>query len=305
MPSIQALILRGQLRLLRPFVRNADVEAARAAQDQLGKLGARALERTVSFTYTTFENFDACFASPEGLPENDKRVILYLHGGAYTAGTLDYAMGFGGVLAHRTRCRIFCAAYRLAPEHPYPAGLDDALTAYHFLLHAGYKPENIAFVGESAGGGLIFCLGLLLKQRGEPLPAAFVAMSPWTDLTQTGASYEKNKRKDPTLNRRTLAESAIMYARGDLEIPLVSPAAGDFAGFPPSLLFVGGNEILLDDAKMLHNALLRAGAQSQLVIAPGLWHVYPLFNTPEARASIARIDDFLRQRIGPPPEKNA
>ncbi len=302
MPSIRAVILRTQLRLLRPFVRNADVEASRLAQDQIGRMGARALEANVSFTQTVFETFSAAFASPTGLPESDPRVILYLHGGAYTAGTLDYAMGFGGVLAHRTRCRTFCVAYRLAPEHPFPAALDDALTAYRYLLHAGYKPENIAFVGESAGGGLIFCLALLLSQRGEPLPAALVAMSPWTDLTQTGASYVKNKRRDPTLNRRTLAESAIMYAQSNLGNPLVSPAFGSFTDFPPSLLFVGGSEILLDDAHMLHQRLLAAGCESTLVIAPGLWHVYPLFNTPEARDAITRIDAFLSKRIGPAPE---
>lgn len=277
----------------------------RLAQDQLGKLGARALEHTVSFTQTAFEHFSACFAAPENLPESDERVILYLHGGAYTAGTLDYAMGFGGVLAHKTRCRTFCAAYRLAPEHPFPAALDDALTAYRFLQHAGYKPENIAFVGESAGGGLIFCLALLLAQQGEPLPAALVAMSPWTDLTQTGASYVKNKRRDPTLNRRTLAESAIMYAKSNLGNPLVSPAFGSFTGFPPSLLFVGGNEILLDDAYMLNSRLINAGCESELIVAPGLWHVYPLFNIPEARAAIARIDAFLIDRIGPAPEAKA
>ena len=161
-----------------------------------------------------------------------KAVILYLHGGAYVAGDIEYAKGFAGILAAETQQRVLSIAYRLAPENPFPAAVDDALAAYEYLLHNGYKAGDISLVGESAGGGLVYCLCQYIKQKNIPLPAALVGISPWTDLTFSGASYERNSKKDPSLSKDVLREHAEAYAKGQAANPLVSPIFGDLSGFP-------------------------------------------------------------------------
>ncbi|MEG1548154.1 MAG: alpha/beta hydrolase [Clostridia bacterium] len=297
MPSLSSIILKLHLRFLKPFIRFADVETSRKAQDKLGKLGAKAHQSDVAFYDVQFDNFSACFATPKGCVKPKEHVVLYLHGGAYTAGSLDYARGFGSVVASSTTLNVFCVAYRLAPEHMFPAALDDVLCAYDYLLASGFKPEHIAFAGESAGGGLVYCLALKLKQLKRPLPAALVGISPWTDLTLSGASYLNNVLRDPTLSRSAIIDDAIMYAEGRRRNPFVSPIFGELDGLPPSLIFVGGSEILLDDAKTLANKLEEYGNRCELIISPGMWHVYPLFGTPEARAAIKRMTEFLQEAI--------
>ena len=236
----------------------------------------------------------ACFASSKESYIKEK-VILYLHGGAYVAGDIQYARGFAGVLAAETNRRVLSIAYRLAPEAPFPAAVDDAVTAYKYLLDHGYTAQNISLVGESAGGGLIYCLCLRLKQKKMPLPAALVAISPWTDLTFSGESYRLNDKKDPSLSEDVLREHAAAYAPGQEKNPLVSPVFGDLRHFPPSLLFAGGDELLLDDARMLADRLIQNGSPCELVVEEGLWHVYVLFRIPEAKKAILKIADFLEQ----------
>ena len=142
----------------------------------------------------------------------DPRVLLYLHGGGYVAGSIRYAAGFAGVIAAKTGVRTLCIAYRLAPEHPFPAALDDAMTAYQYLLGQGYHGSDITLIGESAGGGLILSLCLLLKAQGIPLPTRLVAISPWTDLTLSGESMEENREVDISLTKSELAAYAACYA---------------------------------------------------------------------------------------------
>ena len=189
--------------------------------------------------------------------------------------------------------RVLAVAYRLAPEHPFPAALDDATEAYRHLLSSGYEPRHIAFAGESAGGGLIYCLGQRIKELGLPLPAAMVGISPWTDLTFTGASYKTNAKKDPSLNEAALRRYAKAYADGRQDDPLVSPAFGDYNGFPPALILAGGNELLLSDSEMLAARLVSSGCRCELHVEEGLWHVYVLFGIPEARAALDKITEFL------------
>lgn len=184
------------------------------------------------------------------------------HGGGYTAGNIEYAVGFGSVLAAATGCRVFSAAYRLAPEHPFPAAVEDAYTAYRHLLDSGLTPGEIVLCGESAGGGLCFALTHKLKQLGLSVPRAIVGISPWTDLTLSGASCRANRRNDPSLRYDMLASYARMYAADDLKNPLVSPLFGDVSGFPPTLLFAGEAELLLDDAVAMAHALKRAGVHA-------------------------------------------
>lgn len=302
MPSLSARLLKFQLRLAKPVVRFAGIEAARIAQDQLGRLTTRLLKDQVTFEPVSFPDFLACFAVSNDCAAPCDRAVLYLHGGGYTAGGLDYAKGFGALLAAKTQLSVFCAAYRLAPEHKYPSALNDAFAAYQYLLGQGYAPEHIALAGESAGGGLSLALAMRLRDEGLPLPSCITCISPWTDLTLSGASYRNNVLRDPTLIRESLAYYIIGYAAGHEYEPYVSPVYGDYSGFPPSLLFAGSDEILLSDAKSVFHQMQRAGVLSELVVEDGMWHVYPLYGIPEGKRALEQICSFMRTHLGLSPE---
>ena len=291
MPSLFGRFIKWQLRLIRPALVRMTLGANRRAQDRLGKLESRAFSKKVEGETLHFEKFAAELIQPHG--GAGEAAILYLHGGGYTAGSLDYARGFGSVLAAKTGRAVLCAAYRLAPENPYPAALDDALAAYQWLL-ARYPAERIALAGESAGGGLVFSLALLLKERGLPMPEKLVGISPWTDLTMQGKSYKENRKKDPSLSKAKLSWYAQVYAGKKLSDPLVSPVFGDFTGFPPALLFAGADEMLRSDAQLLAQRYQEAGASCRLVVQEGMWHVYVLFILPEARVAQDEIAQFLK-----------
>lgn len=292
MPSLLSVVVREQIRLIKPILNRMSISTARSFQDAMGELGAKFIAGRVKFEPVHMDGFEACFALPEDEKDN-RRVILHLHGGAYVAGNIKYARGFAGVLADKTRQRVLSVAYRLAPEHPFPAALDDALAAYQYLLAKGWESSQISFVGESAGGGLVFCLCLRLKQLGLPLPAAIVGISPWTDLTFSGESYRINASKDPSLSEDVLREHAAVYANGKEQDPLVSPVFGDLTGLPPSLLLAGGDELLLSDTITLAERLKDNGCLCDLIVEEGLWHVYVLFSIPEARAALDKISCFL------------
>ena len=194
---------------------------------------------------------------------------------------------------------MFCAAYRLAPENPYPAAVEDALTAFDYLLKKGYAPRQILLCGESAGGGLIYALSLKLKQLGRELPCGLIGISPWVDLTGSGASYETNRDNDPSLTQELLEFYAKCYTQDPTD-PLCSPVRGDLTGLPPSLLFAGGDEILLDDARTLHDRLRKAGCRSKLLIAPERWHAYVLYCLQEnMEQDMEEINRFLTQNLSP------
>ena len=235
------------------------------------------------------------------MPKDERRsgVILYLHGGGYTCGSLEYAKGFAATLASQCGVRVFCAAYRLAPENPYPAAVDDALEAYRYLLKKGYAPRQILLCGESAGGGLIYALCLRLRQEGLELPCGLIGISPWVDLTGSGQSYETNRDNDPSLTQELLEFYAKCYTTDPAD-PLCSPVFGDLTGFPPSLLFAGGDEILLDDARALHEKLVQSGCRSTLHIAPERWHAYVLYCLSEnMEEDMEAIDRFLTKNLSP------
>lgn len=292
MPSLLSVVVREQIRLIKPIINRMSIPVARTFQDALGELGAKLVAGRVIFEPVPMDGFEACFAVPAD-QKDKRRVILYLHGGAYVAGNMKYARGFAGILADKIQQPVFSVAYRLAPEHPFPAALDDALTAYQYLLANGWDARQISFVGESAGGGLVYCLCLRLKQLGLPLPAALVGISPWTDLTFGGASYTTNACKDPSLAEDVLRDHAAVYANGKQQDPLVSPIFGDLTGLPPSLLLAGGDELLLSDAVTLAERLKSSGCSCELIVEDGLWHVYVLFSIPEARSALDKIACFL------------
>ena len=292
MPSIVSTILRGQIRLLGPFIAGASLEQARRGQDALGRLGTRAMEGSVHFHELRFSDFDAAWAIP--LKGRVRRAILYLHGGAYTAGGLPYAKVFGGHLAEVTGRAVLCVGYRLAPEHPFPAALDDALEAYKEML-TRYAPSEIAFVGESAGGGLCYALCLYLKQLRLPLPGQIIAISPWTDLLME-RDVSAQAELDPLLDHTNLLSNAVYYSGGEArDNPLISPLFGDLHGLPPSLILVGGHEMLLDDSRLMQEALERAGCACQLHVEEGLWHVYVLYGVPEAKEAVRIIAQRLEE----------
>jgi len=297
MPSLLSIFVREQIRFIKPLIGHLSVARARAFQDALGGIGAKSVSGRVTFAPVPMEGFAACFAHPVAGGDNP-RAILYLHGGAYVAGNLEYAKGFAGILADKIRQPVLSAAYRLAPEHPFPAAVLDALTAYRYLLDSGREARHISLIGESAGGGLVFALCLKLKQEGLPLPGALVGVSPWVDLTFTGESYRTNARKDPSLSERALRSHAAAYAGGRQADPLVSPIYGDLKGLPPSLLMAGGDELLLSDAVMLAKRLTENGCRCELCVEEGLWHVYPLYGIPEARAALDKIAGFLEGEHG-------
>lgn len=296
--TIRTRLLRMQLRLTKPFVRFTGIEAARMAQDQLGRMTSEILKTKVGYDPVVFDQFLGCYAVSNACVSPCDRAILYLHGGGYTAGGLDYAKGFGGLLAAQTRLTVFCAAYRLAPENKFPAALDDAMEAYQYLLMQGYTPDHIAIAGESAGGGLALSLALRLRDEGKPMPACIAVISPWADLTFSGVSYSNNIRRDPSLIRESLAYYAIVYAAGHEKEPYVSPMLGDFTGFPPSQFFVGSDEILYDDARSVYKKMIKAGVKAEFNVGAGMWHVYPLYGTPEGKKAIEQMSLFLRTHLG-------
>ena len=272
--ELHAKRVRAQLNLFKPVMTSCSLEASRKGQDKLGEL-MTALHRSEIMTKNhDFQHFQGAWI----MPQDQRRggVVLYLHGGGYTCGSLEYAKGFSSVLAAECGVRVFCAAYRLAPEHRYPAAVEDALEAYQYLLKKGYAGHQILLCGESAGGGLIYALCLKLKELGLPLPCGLIGISPWTDLTGSGKSYEENREVDPSMSPELLQFYAKCYT-DDPANPLCSPLFGDLTGFPPSLLFVGGDEVMLDDTRMLHQQLVKSGCRSKLIVAPERWHAYVLY----------------------------
>lgn len=212
-------------------------------------------------------------------------VVLYLHGGAYMIGSSGTHRGITGQLAKASGCQVVAPDYRLTPEHPFPAALDDAESAYRALLDQGLGSGQIALAGDSAGGGLTIALALRLKNKSLPLPSSMTLFSPWTDLTQQNL-YTPGC--EPVLQPRWTAKAAKLYAGGEsLTNPLISPIFGDLSGLPPLLIQVGSQEILLNDAERLALAAKRDNVQTKLQIFNGLWHVFQVHASQLERASKA------------------
>lgn len=230
--------------------------------------------------------------------------ILYFHGGAYVFGSPRTAMSLTGNLVARTGFRALSLDYRLAPEHPFPAAVDDALSAYRALLDSGEDPSAIVFAGDSAGGGLTVTTCLAARDAGLPMPAAIVAFSPGLDLTRTGESMDTKAGVDPLFTRESLEHTADMYLAGqDPRHPLLSPATlGDLTGLPPMLLQAGTNEVLLDDSTRMAARAREAGVDVVLDITADVPHVFQSFAgvLDEADDALDRAALFLTQHIRTP-----
>ena len=230
-----------------------------------------------------------------------RKVLLHLHGGAYVSGGLLQAHAVIAPICAKSGIRALTFAYRLAPEFPYPAQLDDALTMYRYLLSLGYKGDDIALVGESAGGNLALALTLKLRALSEPLPACLCLLSPWCDLRQTGESYERNKALDATLDAQALLKNAIEFAGGDeklLDDPMLCPLKADFSGFPPTQIHCGTSELLQSDSRTLRDRMNEFSVPVQLIEWEGMCHVFQIFRFEESRLSIKMMAAFLGSMLG-------
>jgi len=227
------------------------------------------------------------------------RAVLYLHGGGYCVGSINTHRHLAGDVSRAAGARVLLIDYRLAPEHPFPAAVDDAVRAYRFLLDAGISPRHGAIAGDSAGGGLTVAALLALRDADVPLPAAGVCLSPWLDLTQSGASMDGKAAVDPMVQRDRLQRLADAYLAGaDPKTPLASPLFANLTGLPPLLIQVGTAETLLDDSTRLAERARAAGVPVTLEAWDDMIHVWQAFASllPEGGQAIERIGAFLRQR---------
>jgi monoterpene epsilon-lactone hydrolase len=227
-------------------------------------------------------------------------VILYLHGGAYAIGSAAESVGLAFDLSRRAGTRLISVDYRLAPEHPYPAGLEDAVAAYRGLLDSGLSASRIAIAGESAGGGLVAATLVALKQAGLAQPTSAVLMSPWADLTLSGESMTAKAAVDPALTPAGLRRRAADYVGGGDPVgELVSPLFADLTGLPPLLLQAGSHEILLDDATRLATRAAAADVAVRLEVTPGVPHVFQGFAAmlDEGDAALSSAGDFIRAHL--------
>ncbi len=239
----------------------------------------------------------------EATSASRSRVILYFHGGGYTAGSVNTHRTFVARLSEGTGAAVCNVGYRLAPEHPHPAALDDALAVYRWLCSSegGTQPEHLAVVGDSAGGGLSVALLVALRDGGDPLPATAALLSPWTDLAMTGESHDTRAHLDPMCSRASLQPSADAYLAGaDPRTPSASPLYADLSGLPPLLVHVGDHEVLRDDAVELAANAEAAGTKVDLWVAPEMIHVWHLFAgmVPESDAALGVLCRWLTDHLG-------
>lgn len=227
-------------------------------------------------------------------------VVLYLHGGAFVFGSCNTHRQLAAQIAIAAQARALVVEYRLAPEHPFPAGLDDAVRSYRALLNSGLDPCRIIIAGDSAGGGLALAALIALRETGCPLPAGAVLLSPWTDLALTGESHVTRAAADPLLTTEGMPELVRAYlGERDPRTPLASPLYADLAGLPPLFVQVGDDEVLLDDATRVARRAEAASVEVTLEIWEGMWHVFQqtAARVPEAREAVCRIGEFVKKRL--------
>ena len=296
---MRARVMRAAMRILvKGSIRaNPSVEAVRRNLALVTPLVARPPRGTETAAIMAGSVPADRIATPAA---RDDRYVLYLHGGSYVAGRPALYRDLTWRIATLCRARVLCIDYRLAPEHPFPAALDDAVAAYRWLLAEGADPRHIALMGDSAGGGLVLAALLRLRDEGVALPAAAVAVSPWTDLALTGESFRLNAKPDPLVPVELAPRAVDLYLAGaDPRHPYASPLYGDPTGLPPTLIQVGGDDVLRDDAVRMADNMRAAGCQVEIEVWPHMWHVWHALVRvmPEARAAVARIGTFMQGRL--------
>jgi len=276
------------------FPAGADVNEQRRQLKAL--LSAQPLPGNVTVTAATLGGVPTAEITVDGV--EPRNTVLYFHGGVYVLGDAFLAAELASQIGRRTRAKVISVDYRLAPEHPYPAAVDDALAAYAALLDNGTAPSDIAFAGESAGGGLAIALLVNARDHGLPLPAAAYVMSPYVDLTLAGATMETKRAADPLLSPEALRDRVGDYTAGqDAALGLISPIFADLSGLPPLIIQAGTHEVLLDDAIRLAWQAAIADVEVTLDITPGVPHVFQAYHAilDEAAAALDRAG----QRLAP------
>lgn len=277
----------------RTNVRTADILKIRGRLDFIGRLLIRAFG--VRVERTTVAGLHAEWLRPKHAAAD--RVLLYLHGGAYLIGS---CRSHGQMVSHIARAggiNALVPEYRLAPEHKFPAAIEDCVAVYRELVRSGIRPENIVIAGDSAGGGLTVATLLTLRDAGDPLPAAAVLLSPYLDVTASGESATTRAARDPWFRAEDMEVVVSNYCADDqVRNPLVSPVFADVTGLPPVLIQVGDDEILLSDSTRFADKMQAAGNRVEIEIWPEMWHVFQLFigKMPEARKAINKIGAYLR-----------
>lgn len=297
MISLRARLTRALLRLrVRLRKPDAPMSERRARLDRLG--GAITAAEGVEVVPEDVHGMHAEWLIPSGAAEDE--VILYLHGGAYTAGSCASHRNAVSHIARAAGIRLLLPEYRLAPEHPFPAALEDGLAAWRWLLERGVRPEKVVLAGDSAGGGLALAVMVAARDEGLPLPGAASLISAWTDLAATGGSMKTRNDKDPWFDADEIAPMARNYHQAtDPRHPLVSPLYAVLDGLPPLMLQVGDHEVLLNDTTRVAEKAREAGVDVTLRVWPGMWHVWHFFvgRMPEAKQAILEMAAFIEARM--------
>jgi acetyl esterase/lipase len=253
----------------------------------------------VQIRHANIAGIECDWLVPEGC--DDAPVLYYLHGGAYVMGSPKTHRRMVSHIIRRAGMRALLPDYRLAPEHPFPASLEDSTSVYRALIKGGADPTNMAIGGDSAGGNLAMATLLALRDTGDPLPATCFLLSPWLDLAAKGESHETRAEHDPWFRPEDMPEVVKKYcSEYDLKNPLVSPVYADASDLPPTLIQVGDHEILLSDSIRLADNIEKAGGEVTLQIWPEMWHVFQFFigQMPESKKAIKRIAEYLRLQFG-------
>jgi acetyl esterase/lipase len=295
MPGPEIQVVVDMLRA-NPPIAGSDVLEMRAGMEAVS--AAAPLPENTALETVDAGGVPAEWTVAEGADAD--RALLYFHGGGYVMGSITSHRGLCAGLSAASGVRVLSADYRLAPENRYPAAVEDGVRAYRFLLDQGLDPARIAIGGDSAGGGLTLATLISLRETGLPLPAAGVCISPWTDLTLSGATLESKALEDPMVNREALQQMADAYVdRQQSKEPTASPCFADLSGLPPLLVQVGSAETLLDDSRRLEERARASGVDVVLEQWDGMihvWHAFALL-VPEARQAIERIGEYLKAKL--------
>lgn len=272
-----------------------DLEKQRRSQEALGSMAA-AMGGLVWEPFG-LGGMDAAWMRLER-PHKRRRVILYCHGGGYTSGGLGFSKVLASKLTRATGLDVLAFDYRLAPEHPYPAAVEDAQAAWDHLMRLGFGARDVVLAGDSAGGNMALVLCLRLRAEGRMLPGALLLMSPWTDMTCSGESLTERADIDPVLTPEYIYAVREAYAGGlDPAQPELSPLLADLAGLPPTLIQVGTHEILFSDAERLAERMKAAGTECRLEVWEGMWHDFQMYPSKSAAQAMQNAAHFLIEEL--------
>lgn len=290
-PEAKNQNMMSMIRKVHGIIDNSDIEKHRQSQDHVGALLGNS--KDILIRSVDIQGMEGEWVSVNRA-HMKKYVILYCHGGGYSTGSSLYARTLTTKLAASTSMDVLCFDYRLAPENPYPAAMEDAMKAWNYLMILGYGARDVIIAGDSAGGNMALSLVLKLKEENRLLPRGLVLMSPWSDLTSSGKTHQSRAEVDPVLDAAYLEQMIHNYVEGqDLNDPMISPLFGDFTGFPPTYIQVGDNEILLADSTMLHKKMIQENVSAKLDVFKGMWHVFQMSPLKTAHDAMEKNAEFI------------